>query len=96
MKIHLLTNPKNTVWDSNQSNITDFFQFSTNPWQADVWVANQEQILRETLEKAVVLNRKKPKACIVWTHEPYFSTTTQKLTRIYDCPVLIFNIWTCF
>lgn len=93
MKIHILTNPKNTVWDPKESKIDSFFQFTPNQWQADIWVANQESALRENLEKAVVLNRKKPKGCILWTHEPYFSTTTQKRQMIYDCRVEIFNIW---
>jgi hypothetical protein len=93
MKFHLLSNPKNTVWDTKESNILTIFDFTPNVWQADLWVANQESVLRDTLEKAIVLNRKKPKACLLWTHEPYFSTTTQLQMKLYDCPVYIFNIW---
>lgn len=93
MKIHLLSNPKNTVWDTKESNIDKTFSFSKSPWNSDIWVANQEGPLRNMLEQAIVLNRKKPKACILWTHEPYFSTTTQTRTTIYDCPIYIFNIW---
>ena len=93
MKVHLLTNPANTVWDVNQSKIDSFFQFTQSPWTSEIWVANQEATLRNKLEEAIVLNRKKPKACILWTHEPYFSTTTQTKTTIYDCPIYIFNIW---
>jgi hypothetical protein len=90
MKVYHLSSPKNTVWELDQQN---FFTRISSPWQADVWVANQEYLLREQLEKAVVLNRKKPKACILWTHEPYFSTTTAKQKTLYDCPVHIFNVW---
>jgi hypothetical protein len=93
MKFHLLTNPRHTVWDSTESKIDTFFDFTPNLWQADIWVANQEAPLRENLEKALVLNRKKPKACILWTHEPYFSTTTSSKIKLYDCPVYIFNVW---
>jgi hypothetical protein len=93
MKIHLLSNPKNTVWDIKESNIDTIFSFTASPWTSDIWVANQEAPLRNMLEQAIVLNRKKPKACILWTHEPYFSTTAQTKTSLYDCPVYIFNIW---
>lgn len=93
MKVYLLSNSINTVWDTKQSNIDTFFKINQNPWTSEIWVANQEAPLRAKLEEAIVLNRKKPKACILWTHEPYFSTTTQTKTSIYDCPVYIFNIW---
>jgi hypothetical protein len=93
MKFCLLSNSKNTVWDTNESKIDTIFDIVSSPGQADIWVANQESILRDHLEKTVVSRRKKPKACILWTHEPYFSTTVQTQMKIYDCPVHIFNIW---
>ena len=93
MKFCLLSNPKHTVWDPEQSNINNIFTMVSSPGQADIWVANQESILRNHLETALTTNRKRPKACILWTHEPYFSTSTQREMSLYNCPVHIFNIW---
>lgn len=93
MKAHLLTSPRNTVWDTTESEISSIFQFTLQAWQADIWVANQESVLREKLEQAIQLNRKKPKACILWTHEPYFSTTTATRLTLYGCPIEVFNVW---
>lgn len=93
MKVCILTDPKNTVWDPNESSIQEIVDYTVQPWQANIWVANQEWILRDQLEKAIQANKKRPKACFLWTHEPYFSTTTAEKIQIYDCPVYIFNIW---
>lgn len=93
MKVCVLTNPKNTVWDPKESQIDQIFDIVVQPSRADIWVANQEGPLRDQLEKSIQANTRKPKACILWTHEPYFSTTTQTQIKLYDCPVFVFNVW---
>jgi hypothetical protein len=85
MKIQVLTNPKHTVWEAWPEPLT-----KKNP---DIFAASNLKILEETLEINSRLRKPKPKACILWTHEPYFSTETQIKLMIYNTPVYIFNIW---
>lgn len=85
MKIQLLTSPAHTVWEAWPEPLT-----AKNP---DIFAASNLQILVETLEITSRLRKPKPKACILWTHEPYFSTESQLQLRVYNTPIYIFNLW---
>ena len=90
-KIFFFGNPRNTVWDESQCNLP--FERTKSKQQADIWVATQELTLQQQIEMSMVSTGKRPKACILWTHEPYFSVKKDSFTYLYGVPTHIFNIW---
>lgn len=90
-KIYFFENPKNTLWDETQCELP--FERAKTKYQADIWVATQERTLMTNIEINMVMDRKKPKLCILWTHEPYFSRRTEFSHHIYHIPTYFFTIW---
>lgn len=90
-KIFFFGDPKNTLWDETQCQMP--FERSRSKFQADIWVSTQEFTLMTQIEHYMVMNGKKPKLCILWTHEPYFSTRTESSHHVYHVPTYFFTIW---
>jgi hypothetical protein len=86
VKVYHLNNPRLTVWETH-------FEQAKTKRDAEIWVANQEQILRDAIEEAITNNQKKPKTLFLWTSEPYYSTTRNQTSTLYGIPVHIFNLW---
>jgi hypothetical protein len=86
VKVFHLNNPRLTLWETH-------FEKAKTKRDADIWVGNQEQILREAIEEVITNNQKKPKILFLWTAEPYFSTTQARTSNLYGIPVHIFNLW---
>ncbi len=86
VKVFHLNNPRLTLWETH-------FEQARTKREADVWVAHQEQLLRDAVEEAITNTQKKPKALFLWTSEPYFSTTRNTTSTLYGIPMYIFNLW---
>jgi len=93
LKFHILCKTKNTVWDPDESPLPAQLNFVDNHSDANVIVSNNEFTLKQALEHRIQNHRPMPKACILWTVEPYFSTHTSKKLNLYNIPMYIFNIW---
>jgi len=86
VKVYHLNSPRLTLWETH-------FEQARTKRDADIWVANQEQILRDAVEEAITNTQKKPKAVFLWTSEPYYSTTRNTTSNLYGVPLHIFNLW---
>jgi hypothetical protein len=86
VKFYHLNSPRLTLWETH-------FEQATTKRDAEIWVANQEQILRDAVEESIQNNQKKPKVLFLWTSEPYYSTTRNQTSTLYGIPVHIFNLW---
>lgn len=86
VKFYHLNNPRLTLWETH-------FEHAKTKRDAEIWVANQESILRDAIEETIQNNQKQPKVLFLWTSEPYYSTTRNQTTSIYGIPVHIFNLW---
>jgi hypothetical protein len=93
LKFHVLCKIKNTVWDPDESPLPAQLTFVKNHYDATVLVSNNEFTLKQALEYRIQNRRSMPKACILWTMEPYFSTHTSKKLNLYGVPMYIFNLW---
>ena len=93
LKFHVLCKIKNTVWDPDESPLPAQLTFVKNHFDATVLVSNNEFTLKQALEYRIQNRRSMPKACILWTMEPYFSTHTSKKLNLYGVPMYIFNLW---
>jgi hypothetical protein len=93
LKFHVLCKIKNTVWDPDESPLPAQLTFVKNHSDATVLVSNNEFTLKQALEDRIQNHNPMPKACILWTMEPYFSTHTSKKLNLYGVPMYIFNLW---
>jgi len=93
MKLYILSKTKKTIWDPDESPLPSYLTFTTNPANADIFVADTEFSLTSAIESCITYNRRQPKACILWTNEPYYSTHKEKKITIYGIPTYVFNIW---
>ena len=93
LKFHVLCKTKNTVWDPDESPLPAQLTFVKNHADATVLVSNTEFTLKQAIEFRIQNRRPMPKACILWTIEPYFSTHTEKKLNLYGIPMYIFNLW---
>jgi hypothetical protein len=93
LKFHVLCKTKNTVWDPDESPLPAQLTFVKSHSEANVIVSNNEFTLKQALEDRLQNHRPLPKACILWTMEPYYSTHTEKKLNLYGIPMYIFNIW---
>jgi hypothetical protein len=93
MKMSVLSAQPFTPWGSHKAEFPPDFLFQENLWRSDIWVADKQQDIINALEESIQLNRKKPKFCILWTAEPYYSEVNQTKLSLYGVPVEIFNIW---
>lgn len=85
---YLLNNPEFTPWSS-----PFHFQRTQKRANAPIWVGNQELVLMQAIEKTIQNNQKQPKLLILWTCEPYYSTTSKTESKLFGIPMLIFNLW---
>ena len=93
LKFHVLCKTAHTVWDPDESPLPAQLTFVKSHVEANVLVSNNEFTLKQALEHRIQNRRPMPKACILWTMEPYFSTHTSKKLNLYGIPMHIFNLW---
>ena len=93
LKFHVLCKTAHTVWDPDESPLPAQLTFVKTHTEANVLVSNNEFTLKQALEHRIQNRRPMPKACILWTMEPYFSTHTDKKLNLYGIPMHIFNLW---
>lgn len=86
VKFYHLNDTRLTLWETH-------FERAQTKREAEIWIANQESILRDAVEAAIQNNQKKPKTLFLWTSEPYYSTTRMTTSSLYGIPVEIFNLW---